>query len=120
MKKVFSGLFLILFTFTLQAGTGRVIDDNYKTEGSCNDLLTIIVYKNDFEKVINSRKKDIKSPKVKAKTIKGKVFSDNMIIKKLGYYPMNIYTRTENIVEDFAESQIRESTIDQVKEAKFI
>ena len=113
MKKVFSGLFLILFTFTLQAGTGRVIDDNYKTEGSCNDLLTIIIYKNDFEKVINS-------PKLKAMTIKGKVFSDNVIIKKLGYYTMNIYTRTENIVEEFAESQIRVSTINQVKEAKFL
>lgn len=150
MKKVVSGLFAILFACTLQAGTIKVIEGNFKIAGSRNNVLTVVIYETDFDEVIKAWKKKMKSTKVKVKTSKGEVFADNAVIKKLGDYPMDIYARTEKIVggsklivgvnlggvflnsrdhkdkydsfarfvEEFAESQIRASIIEQIKDAE--
>jgi hypothetical protein len=150
MKKVVSGLFAILFAFTLQAGTIKVIEGNSKIAGSRNSVLTVVIYETDFEEVIKAWKKKMKSTKVKVKTSKGEVFADNAVIKKLGDHSMDIYARTEKIVggsklivgvnlggvflnsrdhkdkydsfarfvEEFAESQIRASIIEQIKDAE--
>lgn len=98
MKKVVSGLFVILFAFTLQGGKVIVIEGNSKIAGSRNNVLTVVIYQTDFEEVIKAWKKEMKSTKVKVKTSKGEVFADNAIIKKLGDHPMDIYARTEKIV----------------------
>ena len=98
MKKVVSGLFAILFAFTLQAGTIKVIEGNSKIAGSRNNVLTVVIYETDFDEVIKAWKKKMKSTKVKVKTSKGEVFADNAVIKKLGDHPMDIYARTEKIL----------------------
>ena len=98
MKKVVSGLFAILFVFTLQAGTVKVIESNSKIAGSSNNVLTVIIYETDFEEVIKAWKKKMKSTKVKVKTSKGEIFADNAVIKNLGDHPMDIYARTEKVL----------------------
>lgn len=97
MKKLLSGIFVILCAISAQAGTVNVIEETSKIAGGNNNALTVVIYEADFEVVLKAWKKEMKDTKAKVKKSSGEIFADDAVIKKLGEHPMDIYARTEKV-----------------------